>query len=307
VATSRSFQVFLLLAFAGCSVPQVTYKGLGGDDSGGDDGGTGGDSNPAAQCEKMDIVFVVDDSGSMSEEQTNLATNFPMFANVLSSFTVNNGKPLDFRVAVTTTGRTVDYFTEVTGGTPISTHEDGDNGAFRNTCGVTQRWLDRSDTMLSSHLACRANVGTTGPGIEMPLLMVKFALGDRVADATNAGFLRSDALLAIVVITDENDFSISTDGFTMKTDGSVPTNFNPPDLINFLDTLKGDRSRWATAAIAADGDCTSTFGDAKDATRLKSFVAQAGPQGAFSSICVGDLTVGLNDALDTFAAACGAR
>jgi hypothetical protein len=93
----------------------------------------------------------------------------------------------------------------------------------------------------------------------------------------------------------------------MKTDGSVPTNFNPPDLIDFLDTLKGDRSRWATAAIAADGDCTSAFGDATDATRLKSFVSQAGPQGAFSSICVGDLTVGLNDALDTFAAACGAR
>jgi hypothetical protein len=28
------------------------------------------------QCNKMDIVFVIDDSGSMSEEQSNLATNF---------------------------------------------------------------------------------------------------------------------------------------------------------------------------------------------------------------------------------------
>ena len=45
-------------------------------------------SNPgtARQCNKMDIVFVVDDSGSMAEEQTNLATNFPMFAQLLSHY-----------------------------------------------------------------------------------------------------------------------------------------------------------------------------------------------------------------------------
>jgi len=35
VAT-RSFTAFLLFAFAACSVPQVVYKGFGGDDSGGD-------------------------------------------------------------------------------------------------------------------------------------------------------------------------------------------------------------------------------------------------------------------------------
>ena len=31
------------------------------------------------ECTKMDLLFVVDDSGSMGEEQSNLAANFPAF------------------------------------------------------------------------------------------------------------------------------------------------------------------------------------------------------------------------------------
>ncbi len=44
----------------------------------------------------MDVLFVIDNSGSMGQEQTNLIANFPQFINVLD----NSG--LDYRVAVTT-------------------------------------------------------------------------------------------------------------------------------------------------------------------------------------------------------------
>jgi hypothetical protein len=255
----------------------------------------------------MDIVFVVDDSGSMAEEQSNLATNFPMFATLLQNYTNADGKKVDFRIGITTTGRTIDYTISL-GGTSLPYHEDGDNGAFRNNCGGASRWLDSSDPSMASSLGCRANVGTTGPGIEMPLLMAKYALSERAGD-TNANFVRPDALLAIVMITDENDSSTTQNNFTMSATGSSPTNFNAADEVAFLDTLKGNRTRWAAAAIAGDGDCTSSFGDAVDATRLKEFVTLANANGTtqatFSSICEGNLTTGLMQALATFQTACG--
>jgi hypothetical protein len=275
----------------------------GGDDDG-TDAGPGSNPGTAQQCNKMDIVFVVDDSGSMEEEQTNLATNFPMFAQLLSQYQVD-GQALDFRIGLTTTGRTVSY--NIIDGFPIT--EVGDNGAFRDGCGSNARFLQSTDPNVESVLSCRANVGTSGPSVEMPLLMSKYALSERIADGTNGDFIRPDALLAIVYLTDEDDSSTTQDGFTLDLNGNAPTDWNPQDEVNFLDQLKGNRTRWAAAAIAGDGDCSSSFGSAVNAARLKQFVDLANGQGStqavFSSICSGDLTVGLKDALDTFQAACG--
>ncbi|MBS1123443.1 MAG: putative lipoprotein, partial [Deltaproteobacteria bacterium] len=167
-----------------------------------------------------------------------------------------------------------------------------------------------TDPDMNTTLACRANVGTGGPSYEMPLLMSKWALSDRVMDNTNAGFLRDDALLAIVYLTDEDDDSTTANGWTIGISGGDPApTWNPDDQVQFLDTLKGNRTRWAAGVIAGDGDCSSSFGSAVNATRLKEFVQKANASGTtqavFSSICAGDLTIGLKNALDTFQAACG--
>jgi hypothetical protein len=288
------------------------------DDGTGDDGtgtgsdntGSGGDTGEARQCEKMDIIFVVDDSGSMSEEQSNLASNFPMFAQLLDSYTVGNGQPLDYRIAVTTTGRPIDYNIDLGGGFgTVPEHETGPDGAFLNNCNNPKRWLEKTDANMAQTLGCRANVGTSGASIEMPLLMSKRALAERVQDNTNAGFIRSDALLAVVVLTDEDDASTTENGFTMGTTGTSPTNWNPQDQVTFLDQMKGNRTRWAAGIIAGQGNCSSSFGSAADGVRLKQFVDLANGQGStqavFSSICDGDLTTGLKAALDTFQSACG--
>lgn len=300
------------LLFA-CGPSMRGDDGLGDDDGmgsgSGSGSGSGTGSGQAAECEKMDIIFVVDNSGSMAEEQSNLATNFPQFASLLEAYTVSNGQPLDFRVALTTTGRDIDYTIDLGLGTPLPQSEQGQNGEFQNNCNNTKRWLDRTDSTMAQTLACRADVGTTGPSIEMPLLMSKWALQERAAD-TNAGFVRDDALLAIVMITDEDDASTTQNNFTMNASGQTPTDWNPQDQVNFLDTVKGNRTRWATAVIAGDGNCSSSFGEAADGVRLKEFVNLANGNGStqavFSSICDGDLTIGLQEALDTFQAACGA-
>lgn len=273
-------------------------------------GGKPAGENPAAdECQKMDIVFVVDDSGSMAEEQSNLATNFPKFITVLDAFKTKSGAKLDYRVAVTTTGRDVKYSIEAPGFGTFPMDEKGDDGAFRNTksCGPTKRWVEKADADKSTRFSCLAKVGTGGPSIEMPLESLKLALNDRVADGTNAGFLRPDALLAVVILSDEDDCSTSDNDFIYKGDGACEAMANAKpltDYVSMLDTAAKGPGRWATAVIAGDKACTSSFGKAADAKRLKSFVGLAGKNGTFSSICDGDLSGSLQKALDTFDAAC---
>ena len=265
----------------------------------------------ARTCSKMDILFVVDDSASMDLEQTNLTQNFPTFAQVLNDYMVGPGQLLDYRVAVTTTGRTITTIVSG-GGISIPETETGDDGTFRNNCGPSRRWLERTDGNVVSDFECRAKVGTGGPSTEMPMLTSMLGLRERITDGTNAGFLRDDALLAIVYLTDEDDCSRTDDNIPISVSqdicaASAPL-VPPGDLVTFLDTLKGGRGRWATAVIAGPTNCDSTFGSAHEARRLKEFVSQANMNASqnavFSSICSGNLAGALTDALDTFTAAC---
>jgi hypothetical protein len=297
--------IALLSTLTACA-PTDREGGPGGDDDPGEDP----INNPGEvrHCNKMDLVFVIDDSASMGEEQGNLATNFPLFADVLSAFTTPDGEHIDYRVAVTTTGRTQTTTLPVIG----KQTEIGDNGAFRNSCGNTKRYLEPSDANMSATLSCRADVGVEGPSTaEMPLMMSKWALSDRLMDGTNGGFLRDDALLAIVYLTDEDDLSTTTDNWVITaTGGGLPKpNWHPADQVQFLDALKGHRTRWAASVIAGETDCESAFGKAANAKRLKEFVNLANGSGTtqavFSSICSGDLAGSLQATLATFQSACG--
>jgi hypothetical protein len=264
----------------------------------------------------MDLLFVVDDSGSMVEEQENLAANFPAFVSVLDGYATSDGSPLDYRVAVTTSGRDVDYTIDEPpfpgfpiDPPPVAFSESGDNGAFRQTCGMSRRWLERGDADVSTTFSCAAEVGTGGPSIEMPLHVVELALTSRMSDGTNTGFLRDDALLGIVILTDEDDCSRPDNDFTVDSDVCDPPWPEQPSVgyfIDFLDGVKGGRDRWAAAVVAGPGpgSCESDFGAALEARRLAAFTGETGPNAVFSSICDGDLSASLSAALDTFTAAC---
>jgi hypothetical protein len=267
-------------------------------------------------CTKIDFLFVVDDSGSMSEEQQNLGANFPRFVQAIEAFRNKTGQALDYRLAVTTTGitHTITLPSPLPGILPDQTiNETGKDGELiqKSSCGMSRRWFQKGDANLPSNFACAAKVGTSGPAFEMHLEGLKRALVDRVADGKNAGFLRDDALLAVVFLTDEDDCSTPLATFTANDDSCVPP---PPGLVsipsylNVLDTAKGGgtagRSRWASAVIAGPNDCDSTFGSARTATRMLEFVRQAGSNAVFSSICSGDLSGALTQALGTFQAAC---
>jgi len=307
------FVAILFLAACGVSDDDgnlSTDGGGNGSDGGGN--GTDGGQVPTEVCSKMDILFVIDDSGSMGEEQANLAQNFPLFIQALNDF--NEGS-LDYRVAVTTTGRDVDYTIDVNPPIPgfppllplIDLSESGDNGVMRQECGMSRRWLERNDSDVATTFSCVANVGTGGPALEMPLYATQLALGARMSDGTNTGFLREDALLGVIILTDEDDCSRTDNDFTIESDRcerNDPTFLPVSDTIGFLDSLTGDRGRWATAVIAGQSSCETDFGRASAALNLQDFVTQTGENAVFSSICVNDLVAPLEEALAKFDAAC---
>jgi hypothetical protein len=254
-------------------------------------------------CQAIDVLFVIDNSGSMGEEQTNLTANFPGFITVLDQ------SGLDYRVAVTTTGRDYNYaMTFPVGGAIPMSQDGGDNGTMLKTAAMTRRWIEKTDPDVAGTFTAVATVGTGGPSDEMPLSAMRDAFEERMSDGTNAGFHRPEALLAIVFLTDEEDCSYEqsvTLGFSQSL---CDAQMEPvQNYVTFLDQYTGNRSRWAAAAIAGKGPgtCTSTFGNADEATRLVQFVQQTGANATMSSICDGDLSIGLAQALEVFESACG--
>jgi hypothetical protein len=283
--------------------------GTGGIDAGQHTGGDGGETPATGECRKMDLIFVVDDSGSMEQEQTNLATNFPMFAALLNSYTISTGETLDYRAAVTTTGVTA-MMTQTTPAFPplppisVPINQTGMDGKFRQVSGMTRSWVERTDANMAQTFASAASVGINGPGIEMQLRAMELA----ILPGTNPGFIREDALLGIVILTDEDDCSFrQSSGIDISSlEGCVGTPGIPAaaDFLQPLDTLKGERGRWAAAVIAAQSDCTSSFGNAVEGVRLKQFQAASPQNIVFGDICAGNLQGALMQALDSFQAAC---
>ncbi len=259
-----------------------------------------GDAGPG--CQAIDVLFVIDNSGSMGQEQTNLIANFPAFISVLDT------SGLDYRVAVTTTGRDYTYTmaSPIGGGIPMS-QDGGDNGKMLKTAAMTKRWIEKTDPDVAGTFSELANVGIDGPSDEMPLSAMRDAFEERMADGTNTGFHRPDALLGIVFLTDEEDCSYEQSVSLGFTQSLCSTGMEPvPNYVTFLDQYTGSHTRWAVAAIAGKGPgaCSSDFGGADEAARLQQFVQQTGTNATMSSICDGDLSIGLMQALDLFESAC---
>ena len=307
--TSVVFSGLLAAAAIACG-PSVNGR-TGGDDTGDDGPDAGGDpvfppdDGGNSGCQKIDLLFVIDNSGSMGQEQANLIANFPMFISVLDQ------SGLDYRVAVTTTSRDYHYTMSfpIGGGVPMNTGA-GEDGAMIKpaSCNMAKRWIEKTDPNPSQTFSCVANVGTGGNSDEMPLGAMRDAFEDRMADMTNAGFHRTDALLGVVFLTDEEDCSYEQSVTLGIGQSLCDAQMEPAqNYVNFLDSYTGHRSRWAAAAIAGmgPGACSSTFGDAQEATRLKAFVAAAGSQARMSSICDGNLSTSLQQTLALFQSACG--
>ena len=168
----------------------------------------------------VDILFVIDNSLSMEEEQDELADNFPRFIEVLEG--IEGGLP-NVHIGVVSTDVGAGQIVPGAGCTQI-----GDDGGLqavaRGSCqapgdrfiediadpddpDVRIRNYDPAVASLEDTFSCIARLGTLGCGFEAPLESMYRALKDE--KGLNTGFLRDDAFLAVVFITDEDDCSFA--------------------------------------------------------------------------------------------------
>jgi len=136
---------------------------------------------------KLDVLFVVDNSGSMSSSQASLASNFPSFINFFKA------KGYDFKIAVTTTDA---YYGDqfVNQSCSLCNQEQT---RFRSGTNPKIYEIDKDTPNLENVFAANVNVGTSGSGDERAFSSFKAALNSTL----NAGFHRSDAYLAIVMVS----------------------------------------------------------------------------------------------------------
>jgi hypothetical protein len=162
-----------------------------------------------------------------------------------------------------------------------------------------------------------AAVGDEGTGYEMPLAGLELGLGEQMASGgPNEGFYPSDenALLVVVIITDEDECSVEEGGTMVTTieggtDCDQDASTELYDLtagVDFLDVLTGGAGRYVVVGIAGPGpgSCSSSFGEAVYAARLKAFVEMFGEYGVFGNICDGDLSTSLSAALEVIEVSC---
>lgn len=211
-----------------------------GDGDGDDDGDDGDDAMPpswSTEDRDVDILVVLDNSGSMGEEQPILVEALQSMVEVLERPEVN----ADYRIAITTTdvgnpscsgttpesGRFVASSCraradEFVVGSGASTNDASQIACF-DVCPaewadipMASPWIERIDGVSNlpaglgarEALGCLVPVGISGCGVESPLEAMSRALAHaRTPGEAELGFLREDAALVVLVVTDEIDGS----------------------------------------------------------------------------------------------------
>lgn len=168
--------------------------------------GTGNIETGDDSCKKVDLLFVIDNSGSMADEQLNLAASVPSF---IASMQNELAETEGYNIGVITT----DLYIFDISCSPLSIGNlvtmTGGEFSSNQQCGPYssgQRYMTENDN-LDDKFNCAARVGVSGAGDEHPIEAALTALRPPLADAggCNEGFLREDALLVVVFITDEED------------------------------------------------------------------------------------------------------
>jgi hypothetical protein len=220
---------------------------------------------------KVDVLFVIDNSLSMANAQTNLANNFNAF---IHSFVT---KGYDFHIGVLVSDT---WKANFGWGSSYARLKDG-SGVAANHSGVFV--IDPSTPNLIATFNKNAKEGVGGIGDERPFQ--SFMIG--LQSPLNSDFRRPDAFLAIINVSDEDDFSNDTNN-------DINENYNDPLLhpislyTTFLDNLTGSSStvkRYSFSSIhVLDAACKAVSNVAANiGIRYSALVAAT--HGVQGSIC----------------------
>ncbi len=177
----------------------------------------------------IDVLWVIDDSGSMKPGQDALRANINDFINLFYD------RGFNFRVAVAAT----------------SQYQSGKSAGFKG--GVLSSSLSQSQ--MQTQFSANANVGVSGTGDERGLQSMERVL----SSSGNQPFPRSDAHLAVIFLADENDC-----GSNNASNAAACRAANPVSgFYNYLKTLTGstdDDLLFSTHSIVVDSNSCKNNG-----------------------------------------------
>jgi hypothetical protein len=169
-------------------------------------------------CHAIDFLFVIDNSGSMSAQQMQLLNSF-------NGFITGIQKSLDqvdsYHVGVITSDN---YAGNEPGCNTIGSlvTQTAGGQSSNMVCGPFAeggRFLTEQDD-LTAEFPCIAQVGTSGSPIEQPVTGLIAALDPAKSEpgGCNEGFFRDDAILVVVIVTDDPPFASDFDDAHPATD-----------------------------------------------------------------------------------------
>lgn len=167
-----------------------------------------------------DILFVIDTSGSMSEEQALLQNGFPSFTSTLNTY---SGGTLEWHVGITTTD--------------VANAGAGKQGALMAFSGMPggTYFLDSTMNVNAANAAFQSTVvvGTGGSGDERGIAAARMTADREFNAGMTRGFIRPDTPLAVIVLSDEDERS------TRDTNNGEYRPFEPIDLpANFVPAIQ---------------------------------------------------------------------
>jgi hypothetical protein len=181
-----------------------------------------------------DILFIIDNSCSMGDEQANLQANFDYFSQEIGAM------DLDFQMAIITT----------------------DNPSFRGDI------MTKDTNNLEGEFVAQSSVGTGGSGTEMPTEMAYQSTQNGGDAGPGSAFLRDDAMLSMIFVSDEPD--------------SSPSNW--ASYLSYFQSIKSTSDDYIAHAIS--GDYPSGCGGASYTNNVYELTVATG--GLFLSVCATD-------------------
>ncbi len=176
-----------------------------------------------SDAKKVDILFVIDNSGSMAYEQQSMASRVRNFLDVI--------KGLDWQIAVTTTDPR-----DITLGDGRLIQLYSNRGKYI----ITSAWADADAREALGMTLQRYEIGSSSEqGVYASYRAIERSIA---ATSTNVNFIRPDSQLAVIVISDEDE---SASG--VKND--------PANLISFVqNSFQGQKSLTFHSVITRPGD-----------------------------------------------------
>ncbi len=194
---------------------------------------------------KIDVLWIIDNSGSMQTSQEQLATNFQSFIQKFSTL------KFDYHIGVGATDGWKTLFNDTLHHASLR-----DGSDFTSHSGVFI--IDKNTPNVVETFMTNALLYIRGTGDERAFQSMQATLNY----PGNSGFRRGDAFLAVIIVSDEDDFSHDSTTFNNS-------NYNDPNLhtvqkyVDFLNTYTGRTdlsmpANYSVSAITVTDDACKT-------------------------------------------------